>query len=78
MSASTGAVSYSIRTPSWLTASSTFGVTDTNGVTITRTINLYSLELSPSEREGAAQAADEQAREEHGEAYELAAPTSTT
>ena len=39
VSASTGTVSYSIRTPSWLTASSTFGVTDTNGITITLTVN---------------------------------------
>ena len=39
VSASTGTVSYSIRTPSWLTASSTVGVTDANGVTITLTVN---------------------------------------
>jgi hypothetical protein len=39
VSASTGTVSYSIRTPSWLTASSTFGATDTGGVTITLTVN---------------------------------------
>jgi hypothetical protein len=38
-SASTGTVRYSIRTPSWLTASSTSGTTDTNGVTITLTVN---------------------------------------
>jgi len=39
VSASMGTVSYSIRTPSWLTASSTSGTTDTSGVTITLTVN---------------------------------------
>jgi hypothetical protein len=39
VSASTGTVSYSIRTPSWLSASSIFGATDTSGVTITLTVN---------------------------------------
>jgi len=39
VSASTGTVSYSIRTPSWLTASSTSGTTDTNGVTVKVTVN---------------------------------------
>jgi hypothetical protein len=34
VSSTAGAVSYSIRTPSWLTASSTFGTTDARGVTI--------------------------------------------
>jgi hypothetical protein len=35
VSSTTGIVSYSIRTPPWLTASPTFGTTDTRGVTIT-------------------------------------------
>ena len=35
VSSTTGIVKYSVRTPSWLTASSTFGTTDTSGVTIT-------------------------------------------
>jgi hypothetical protein len=39
VSASTGTINYSIRTPAWLTASPPFGVTDTNGVTITLTVN---------------------------------------
>ena len=47
VSASTGTVSYSIRTPSWLTASSTFGVTDTKGVTITLTVNASASRLPP-------------------------------
>jgi hypothetical protein len=47
VSASTGAVKYSIRTPSWLTASSTFGATDTRGVTITLTVNASALSLPP-------------------------------
>jgi hypothetical protein len=47
VSASTGTVSYSIRTPSWLTASSSFGVTDTSGVTITLTINARASRLPP-------------------------------
>jgi hypothetical protein len=41
VSASAGTLSYSIRTPSWLTASSISGVTDTKGVAIT-------LRVSPS------------------------------
>jgi hypothetical protein len=45
--ASTGTVSYSIRTPSWLTASSTFGATDTGGVTITLTVNPRASSLPP-------------------------------
>jgi hypothetical protein len=45
--ASTGTVSYSIRTPSWLTASSTFGATDTNGVTITLRVNAKASGLTP-------------------------------
>jgi hypothetical protein len=39
LSASTGTVSYSIKVPSWLTASSTSGATDTSGVTITFSVN---------------------------------------
>jgi hypothetical protein len=39
VSSSTGTVGYSIRTPSWLTASPTFGTTVTRGVTITLTVN---------------------------------------
>jgi hypothetical protein len=47
VSSTAGAVSYSIRTPSWLTASSTFGTTDTRGVTITLTVNANASHLSP-------------------------------
>src|SRR5215211_2247383 len=47
VSASTGTVRYSIRTPSWLTASPTFGVTDTSGVTITLTVNASTSSLPP-------------------------------
>jgi hypothetical protein len=47
VSASTGTVSYSIRTPSWLTASSTSGTTDADGVTITLSANAGTLRLSP-------------------------------
>src|SRR5262245_39070296 len=47
VSASTGTVSYSIRTPSWLTASSTAGGTDTKGVTITLTVNASASNLRP-------------------------------
>jgi hypothetical protein len=47
VSASTGTVSYSIRTPSWLTASSTSGTTDTNGVTVTLTVNASASTLPP-------------------------------
>jgi hypothetical protein len=47
VSSTTGNVSYSIRTPSWLTASSTFGTTDTRGVTITLTVNANASHLSP-------------------------------
>jgi hypothetical protein len=39
ISASNHVVRYSIRLPSWLTASSSFGAADTNGVTITLTVN---------------------------------------
>jgi hypothetical protein len=47
LSASRGTVSYSIRGPSWLTASSTFGTTGTNGVTVTLTINQSAIHLPP-------------------------------
>src|SRR6266446_3607628 len=47
VSASTGTVSYSIRTPSWLTASSTAGATDTKGVNITLTVNASASNLRP-------------------------------
>jgi hypothetical protein len=47
VSSTTGTVSYSIRTPSWLTASSTFGATDTRGITITLTVNANASRLSP-------------------------------
>ncbi len=47
VSSTTGIVSYSIRTPSWLTASSTFGTTDTRGLTITLTVNANASRLSP-------------------------------
>ena len=47
VSASIGTVSYSIRTPSWLIASSTAGATDTKGVTITLTINASASNLRP-------------------------------
>jgi hypothetical protein len=47
ISASTGTVTYSIRTPSWLTASSTSGTTDTSGVTITLTVNASASSLPP-------------------------------
>jgi hypothetical protein len=47
ISASTGTVSYSIKTPSWLTASSTSGVTDTSGATITFRVNASASTLRP-------------------------------
>ena len=47
VSASIGTVSYSIRTPSWLTASSIAGATDTKGVTITLTVNASASNLRP-------------------------------
>src|SRR5215510_10811737 len=47
VSSTTDMVKYSIRTPSWLTASSTFGTTDTRGVTITLTVNAHASRLSP-------------------------------
>ena len=47
VSASSGTVSYSIRTPSWLTASATAGATDTKGVIITLTVNASASNLRP-------------------------------
>jgi hypothetical protein len=47
VSSTAGIVSYSIRTPSWLTASPTFGATDTRGVTIALTVNANASRLSP-------------------------------
>ena len=47
VSASTGTVSYSIRIPSWLTASSTSGTADASGVTITLTVKADASRLSP-------------------------------
>src|SRR5262245_56168447 len=47
VSASTGTVSYSIRTPSWLTASLTSGRADADGVTITLSANAEALHLAP-------------------------------
>jgi hypothetical protein len=47
VSSTTGTVGYSIRTPSWLTASPTFGTIDTRGVTITLTVNANASRLSP-------------------------------
>jgi hypothetical protein len=51
VSSTTGTVGYSIRTPSWLTASPTFGTTDTRGVTITLTVNANASRLYHSDRE---------------------------
>jgi len=47
VSSTTGTVGYSIRTPSWLTASPTFGTTDARGVTITLTVNANASRLAP-------------------------------
>jgi hypothetical protein len=47
VSASSGSVGYSIRTPSWLTASSSSGTTDTKGTTITLTVDANASSLSP-------------------------------
>jgi hypothetical protein len=47
ISASSGTVGYSIRTPSWLTASSSSGTTDTKGTTITLTMDANASSLSP-------------------------------
>jgi hypothetical protein len=47
VSASTGTVNYAVRTPSWLTASSSLGTADTSGVTITVTTNSTAERLRP-------------------------------
>jgi hypothetical protein len=47
VSASSGTVNYSIRTPTWLTASSSFGTADASGVTITLTIDSSASSLPP-------------------------------
>ena len=47
ISASTGTVSYSIRTPSWLTASPAQGVTDTSGATIAFKVSASASTLRP-------------------------------
>jgi hypothetical protein len=47
VSASSGTISYSIRTPSWLTASSSAGATDTKGITIALTVNASASNLRP-------------------------------
>ena len=47
VSASSDAIRYSITAPSWLTVSPSAGTTDTNGVTITFTINETAPRLPP-------------------------------
>src|SRR5262249_5131475 len=47
VTASSGTVSYSIRTPSWLTASSTAGATDTTAELVPRTVNASAANLRP-------------------------------
>jgi hypothetical protein len=47
INASSSTVGYSIRTPAWLTASSTSGTTDTKGIIIRLTVNANSSSLSP-------------------------------
>jgi hypothetical protein len=47
VSSTAGTVRYSVRTPSWLTATPTFGTTDTHGITITFTVNANASRLSP-------------------------------
>jgi hypothetical protein len=42
-----GTVSYSIKAPSWLTAGSTSGATDTSGVTIRFSVNASASILPP-------------------------------
>jgi hypothetical protein len=42
-----GTVSYSIKAPSWLTAGSTSGATDTSGVTIRFSVNASASTLPP-------------------------------
>ena len=46
VSASSGTVNYSIRNRSWLTVSSSFGVTDVGGVTISFTVNSTASQLA--------------------------------
>jgi hypothetical protein len=45
--ASSGTVRYSIRTPSWLTVSSSLGAASTSGVVVTFTVNQTALRLRP-------------------------------
>jgi hypothetical protein len=45
--ASAGTIRYSIRTPAWLTASSTSGIADTNGVAIALSVDTSAANLSP-------------------------------
>ena len=47
VSSSSGTINYSVRTPSWLTVSSTVGVTDMSGVTITITVSSAASRLPP-------------------------------
>jgi hypothetical protein len=47
LSASIGTVSYSIRTPSWLTATPSFGTAGTGGVMVTLTVNPTAFRLEP-------------------------------
>jgi hypothetical protein len=47
VSASVGLIDYSVRTPSWLTATPSFGTADTGGVTITFTLRPETLLLQP-------------------------------
>jgi hypothetical protein len=47
VSASTGTVNYSIRTPAWLTASPTYGATDRSGVTIRLSVSARASSLPP-------------------------------
>jgi hypothetical protein len=47
LSASTGTVNYSIRTPFWLTARPTFGSAGTTGITITLSVSATASRLPP-------------------------------
>jgi hypothetical protein len=47
LSASTGSLKYSIRTPSWLATSSRFGATDVAGITITLSLSSSAARLPP-------------------------------
>ena len=47
VSASTGTVRYSVSAPSWLTVSSSVGVTDVSGITITLTVSSTASQLAP-------------------------------